>query len=147
MEAAMLASIASTKTGPAGSMDWKSVELRLPPKQGAAPEWPPGALASMSGTEIYRRAIQAGYASRREPLAVSSLRLGGVRIVHLPGEPLLEFQRYAPEAIVAGYGDISPGYMCPDKAFEQGGYEPSASNAGPGTEAAVKRAITEVLQG
>lgn len=147
MEAAMRASIASTRTGPAGSMDWKSVELRLPPKQGAAPEWPPKDLASINGSIIYRRAIAAAFPSRREPLTVSCLRLGGVRIVHLPGEPLLEFQRYAPEAIVVGYGDIAPGYLCPDKAYREGGYEPSAANAGPGTEAAVKRAMSEVLKG
>jgi hypothetical protein len=71
--------------------------------------------------------------------------LGGLRIVHLPGEPMLEFQRHAGDAIVAGYGDISPGYLCTDKAFEEGGYEPSASSAGPGTEAAVKQAISAVF--
>jgi hypothetical protein len=147
MEAGLLASIKSTRTEPVRGMSWKSVELRLPPKPGAKPEWPPAGLASLSSVEICRRANAAGFASRRDPLTVSSLRLGAVQIVHLPGEPLLEFQRHAPGAIVAGYGDISPGYLCPDKAYEQGGYEPSASNAGPGTESAVKRAITEVLQG
>ena len=46
---------------------------------------------------------------------------------------------------VAGYGDISPGYLCTDRAFEEGGYEPSAANAGPGTEARVKQAIRRLL--
>ncbi|HNY41764.1 MAG TPA: hypothetical protein PKJ41_15295, partial [Bryobacteraceae bacterium] len=124
-----------------------SVELRLPLKPGPKLDWPPADLASMNSVDICRHANAAAFASRRTPLTVSSLRLGGVRIVHLPGEPLLEFQRHAGDAIVAGYGDISPGYLCPDKAFEQGGYEPSASNAGPGTEAAMKQAIMEVLKG
>ena len=145
MEAGLRASIQSTRTSPVHEMDWKTVELRLPLKAGPKPEWPPRELASMSGNDIYRRAIPAAFAARREPLAVSRLRLGGLQIVHLPGEPLLEFQRHAGDAIVAGYGDISPGYLCPDKAFEEGGYEPSASNAGPGTEAALKQAITKVL--
>jgi hypothetical protein len=46
---------------------------------------------------------------------------------------------------VAGYGDIQPGYLCTDQAFQEGGYEPSASNAGPGTEARVKAAIRALL--
>lgn len=145
LAAGMRASNKSTRVTPAGTMVWKTAELRLPPRPGEKPEWPPAGLKKMNGTEIYRRAIQAAFPMRREPLVVSMLRLGDVRIVHLPGEPLLEFQRHAGEAIVAGYGDIAPGYLCPDKAFEEGGYEPSASNGGPGTEAVVKQAMATVL--
>ncbi|HPT26427.1 MAG TPA: hypothetical protein PLZ95_08410 [Bryobacteraceae bacterium] len=147
MEAGLRASNQSTRSEAVRGMSWKSVELRLPLKPGPKLDWPPADLASMNSVDICRHANAAAFASRRTPLTVSSLRLGGVRIVHLPGEPLLEFQRHAGDAIVAGYGDISPGYLCPDKAFEQGGYEPSASNAGPGTEAAMKQAIMEVLKG
>jgi len=147
MEAGLLESIRGTKIAPVGSVAWKSVEMRLPPRSGPESEWPPAKLSSMNAVEIYRRANTAAFARRKEPLTVSCLRLDGVRIVHLPGEPLLEFQRFAPEAIVAGYGDISPGYLCPDKAYVEGGYEPTAANAGPGAEAAVKRAMTEVLKG
>jgi hypothetical protein len=145
LAAGMRASIKSTKSYPLTGMDWKTAGLRLPPRPGAQPAWPPAEVARMNGTEIYRRAIQAAFPMRKEQLTVSMLRLGEVRIVHLPGEPMLEFQRHAGEAIVAGYGDISPGYLCPDKAFEEGGYEPSASNGGPGTEEAVKQAMAKVL--
>lgn len=145
LAAGMRASNRSTRVTAAGGMMWKTAEFRLPPRPGPMPEWPPARVEKMSGAEIYRRAIQAAFPQRREPLTVSMLRLGDVRIVHLPGEPLLEFQRHAGEAIVAGYGDIAPGYLCPDKAFEEGGYEPSASNGGPGTEAAVKQAMAKVL--
>lgn len=146
LEEGLLASIRETVVEPVGGISWKSVEMRLPPRTGPETEWPPSKLASMSAVEICRRANTAAFAMRKEPLTVSCLRLGAARIVHLPGEPLLEFQRYVPEAIVAGYGDISPGYLCPDRAYSEGGYEPSAANAGPGTEAAVKRAMTEGLK-
>ncbi len=146
MERGMLESIRATTARPVRSVSWKAVELRLPHRAGPEIEWPPSNPASMTGAEIYRRANKAAFAKTKEPLVVSCLRLAEVPIVHLPGEPMLEFQRFAPEAIVAGYGDISPGYLCPDKAYSEGGYEPSATNAGPGTEAAVKRAITEVLK-
>lgn len=145
LAAGMRAAGKSMQARPPGRMSWKSVELRLPPRSGPRDAWPPAELARLNGTEIYRRAIHAAFPMRREPLAVSMLRLGDVRIVHLPGEPLLVFQRHAGEAIVAGYGDIAPGYLCPDKAFEEGGYEPSASHAGQGTEAAVKQAMAKVL--
>jgi len=40
---------------------------------------------------------------------------------------------------------MSPGYLCTDRAFVEGGYEPGASNAGPGTEVRVKEAIRKLL--
>jgi hypothetical protein len=70
----------------------------------------------------------------------------------LPGEPLLEFQKFALAQAgrsflaVAGYGEISPGYICTDLAHQQGGYEPSASYTAPGTEAVLKRLISGLLR-
>jgi hypothetical protein len=64
---------------------------------------------------------------------------------------MLEFQDYAVSVrpgsfvTVAGYGDISSGYLCTDRAFAEGGYEPGASNTGPGTEMPLRRAIQTLL--
>ncbi len=74
-------------------------------------------------------------------MSAAAITLGPFQFVHLPGEPMLNFQRHAPEALIAGYGDISPGYLCPDQAFAEGGYEPSAANAHRGSEEIVKSAI------
>jgi hypothetical protein len=74
-----------------------------------------------------------------------------VHILHLPGEPMVEFQFFAQRAeprgfvAVAGYGDCGPAYICTDKAITEGGYEPSATNVGPGTEALLKNAIQALL--
>ena len=101
---------------------------------------------------MYLAALRVAFANRKEPFTATLLTLGNVRILHLPGEPMLEFQRYAQGlrandfVAVAGYGDLSPGYLCTDRAWTEGGYEPSASNSGPGTEAAVKKAIQEVFR-
>ena len=46
---------------------------------------------------------------------------------------------------VAGYGDCGPAYICTDKAITEGGYEPSATNVGLGTEALLKKAIQSLL--
>jgi len=61
------------------------------------------------------------------------------------------FQLYAqglkPESFVAvaGYGDGGPGYLCPEKAFAEGGYEPTASNVKPESETLLTKAIAALL--
>lgn len=146
MQAGMRASIAATRYEKVSRLQWRYADLRIPAK--AAPAAGPGERADQV---IYRDAITEAFAKRQRPLPASSLRLGHVVIVHLPGEPLLAFQRYAQQlgepsfVAVAGYGEISPGYLCPDEAFRQGGYEPGASNGTPGTEARVKDVIRKLL--
>ncbi len=141
----LVAAIAATRLAPVGRMRWRTVELVLPPKPRATP------TAAQSGQDHYREATAAAFAQRRFPLEASALELGQVSVLHLPGEPMLEFQKHAqglrPDRFVAvaGYGDISPGYLCTDRAFEEGGYEPSAAHAGPGTEARVKKALGKLL--
>jgi hypothetical protein len=104
------------------------------------------------GLRVYEGAMRLAFVERLErPLEISSLQLGSTWIVHLPGEPMLEFQRFAqrlkPEGLVAvaGYGDCGPAYVCTDQAIAEGGYEPYASNVGRGTEAQLKQAIRLLL--
>ncbi len=151
--AGMRASIASTRLMPAEGVQWRAAGLHLPLKAD------PAAVARLrarlaapdSVDDAYRAALSLSFGQRKGPLPASALRIGPVRILHLPGEPMLEFQRYAQSlaggefAVIAGYGDISPGYLCTDRAFVEGGYEPGASNAGPGTEARVKETIRNLL--
>jgi hypothetical protein len=134
----------ATRLAPATTIRWRTAALRMPPKP--APEW-----RSKSGTEAYRAALGAAFAARKQPIEVTALELGNAVILHLPGEPMLAFQKYAQElrpdffVAVAGYGDITPGYLCTDRAQAEGGYEPSASYAAPGSEAELKRVINELL--
>lgn len=146
LQRAFQASLASTRLRPVRALRWRTAELILPPRQ------PRPAAGPQTPEAAYRAAISQAFAARSSPLEVSAIELGGVHILHLPGEPMLEFQRFAqalrPEhfVAVAGYGDISPGYLCTDRAFEEGGYEPSAANAGPGVEARLKRVIRKLLE-
>ena len=156
LEEGMKASIAATSIAPAMKLTWRSVRLNLPLKSDPAAS--AAELRSLlvdsgplSGQDSYRIAISLAFAERQRPLHACSLQIGRARIIHLPGEPMLEFQRYAQEqgqddfVVLAGYGDMSPGYLCTDRAFVEGGYEPGASNAGPGTEARVKAAIRKLV--
>ena len=46
---------------------------------------------------------------------------------------------------VAAYGDWAPGYICTDKAFEEGGYDLTDTGVGPGSEPLMKAAIFNLL--
>lgn len=144
--AGMKAAVANTRMHRPGPVRWRALPLRLPPRD------PDRTVESQSDPQArYRTACRVAYASRREPLEVLALHLGPVRILHLPGEPMLEFQWYAQRRLrgewvaVAGYGDIAPGYLCTDQAIREGGYEPSASHLAPGGEALLKRAVEQAL--
>ena len=147
----MAASASATRFSPAGKLRWRHGELVLTPKPAEAARAVLQEAASHSGEQLYRAALVAAFADRKRPLEVNLLEIGKAAALFLPGEPMLEFQNYAVRQAagrflaVAGYGDIQPGYLCTDQAFREGGYEPSASNAGPGTEKRLKAAIRSLL--
>ena len=72
-------------------------------------------------------------------------------MLHLPGEPFVEYQLKAqvlrPDAFVcvAGYGDDGPGYIPTDRAFLEGGYEPTVALAAP-SEGLLTKAMAKLLQ-
>jgi len=155
--AGMKASVAATRYEPVGEVVWKTYPLKLTLREDSGYTADDNRkrladTAQLASTRIYRGAIPLAFAARIErPIELSSLALGRLRIVHLPGEPFIEFQKYAqrqlPEAFVAvaGYGDCCCGYICTDVAYEEGGYEPTDALSAPGTEGRVKEAIRELL--
>jgi hypothetical protein len=147
--AGLRASAAATGYSEAPPLYWRTARVIPPPRGAPLPD-----LAAMSGRpaqDRYRAAITIAFSRRKEPLEIAALHLGAFAVLHLPGEPMLFFQQFAMQAapgktvMAVGYGDISPGYLCTDEAFLQGGYEPSASNAGASMETVLTRAIKEVL--
>ena len=144
--AAMKAAATETRLEPLRTLDCRTLPVHLPRRM------PEKQIEPTAGGETrYRIACWHATARRKEPFHVTAVTLGPARILHLPGEPLLEFQEYAqrldPQRFiaVAGYGDIAPGYICPDRAFDEGGYEPSASWVGRGAESVLKQAIRQAL--
>jgi hypothetical protein len=153
--AGLRASAKNSREGSVGPLRWRTVALRLPARlKGEALQEALAQASDEKGTaeERYRTAIPAAFALRREPLEAASLEIGAVGMLFLPGEPMLVFQEYArslaPDrfVVLAGYGDIEPGYLCTDEAIRQGGYEPGASAVGAGGEALVKEAIRKLLR-
>ena len=83
---------------------------------------------------------------------IGCLTLGRARILHMPGELFVEYQLAAkaerPDLFVAmaAYGDYGPGYICTDKAYDEGGYEAGeASGVSAGSEKIIISAIKKLL--
>jgi hypothetical protein len=157
LKSAMLASIAATRYAPARTATWRTQALTFPPRadqqqvaaQSRASLQTP---AQSDGLRVYEGAMRLAFFERSaRPVEISSLQLGNLHILHLPGEPMLDYQLFAQQAkprdfvAVAGYGDCGPAYICTDKAIAEGGYEPSATNVGKGSEAILKQGIQTLL--
>jgi hypothetical protein len=154
--AGMRASIESTRFEPVGSLAWRMVPVTFEVLNGSDEDLAESRAALKDPDADPEARIRAAARITRaerlgRPVELTSLAMGSVRVVHLPGEPMIEFQHFAqrsmPEAFVAvaGYGLASPGYVCTEKAFEEGGYEPSASAVVPKSEQLVKDAILRLL--
>ncbi|MBC8353802.1 MAG: hypothetical protein H8E66_17520 [Planctomycetes bacterium] len=72
------------------------------------------------------------------PVQLSCLAIGRVRMLHLPGEPFVQYQLAAQKMLadqfvcVAGYGDCGMGYIGGDRIYnDRGGYEQTYAFAGP----------------
>ena len=154
--AGMKASVASTRLAPAGNLLWKTLPLQLTPRDdGSFSESASRtkmADAALSSNERIGAAATLAFAARRAtPLELSALRIGDVHVLHLPGEAMVEYQLYAQSLLpgafvaVAAYGDCGPGYICLERSFSEGGYEPTASLVIPKSEAPFRDAIRQLL--
>jgi hypothetical protein len=150
----------STKQEPIAATNvlWTSEPVALPPSKHL--------VADQLEAQLKGRAapfIAGGGASRlawlrrcqaSQQIDVACLALGRARILHLPGEPFVEYQLAAkaerPDLFVAvaGYGDYAPWYIGTSVAYEEGGYEtsPSASNVAPEVEGILTGAIRSLLR-
>ena len=88
------------------------------------------------------------------PIDVTCLRMGDVRMLHMPGELFVEYQLAAQEmrpdlqVMMAAYGDYGPGYIGTAEAYAQGGYEVEvrSSSVGPQAEEALTAAMQTLLE-
>ncbi len=97
---------------------------------------------------IWLRRCKAG-----DAIDIGCLRLGDIRVLHMPGELFVEYQlaaqKMAPQKFVAmaAYGDYAPGYIGTAIAYTQGGYETSdrASRVAPEVEGVLMQAMQKLL--
>ncbi|MDZ7620628.1 MAG: hypothetical protein U1E05_26795, partial [Patescibacteria group bacterium] len=153
--AGMEASIASTTWMPAVRPEWRTAPVLLLVRQdvGNAPADRQAKLLDATINPFIRtwHARRLAFAQRADqPIELSSLRMGRICVVHLPGEPMVDYQLYAQRlrpddfVAVAGYGEGCPSYICTEEAFAEGGYEPAASAVAPESEWPLKAAIRQL---
>jgi hypothetical protein len=155
--AGMEASVAATKLVPVEHLRWRALPLRLPERTD------PGYTVEENRAKMLdsdqrvvsrvRAATRIAFTKRIDrSIDVSLLDIGPARILHLPGECMIEFQLYTQSLrpndfiAVAAYGDVGPGYICTERSFSEGGYEPSASRAGRKSEHVLKDVIRRLLE-
>lgn len=156
IKAGMRASIAATRYEAIGPLAWRVAPVLLPAKTGQ--QWSEAGLRrTMADPQQalnlrIRAARLLAFEQRKEqPIELCSLQTGHVFLLHLPGEPMVAFQLFAQQqrpddfVAVAGYGEGGPSYICTDQAYQEGGYEAKASAVAPGSEAAMKAVIRQLL--
>ncbi len=151
----MTRSIRNLKKEPVLGTQWKITEVQFPARND-------GSFSEQACRDVlsnpkapYGSRLKAAWArvraSNNHPIQLSCLSLGSVRILHLPGEPFVEYQLWAQRnsrglfVAVAGYGDDATGYICTNDAYSsRGGYEQTESFVGP-SEDILKEAIGKLL--
>lgn len=134
---------------------WSSVAVQLPVAPHLKPDDLDAAIRRPSPA-LYVQAAQLAFVERRQqqaPTDLSCLRLGDIRILHLPGELFVEYQLAArlmrPDLRVAmaAYGDYGPQYIGTEMAYGLGGYEtePRSSGVAPAAQRILMPALQQLL--
>lgn len=152
---AMTAAWKVTSRHPVKGYTWRVEPVHLPPRgeKNFGEEESRRVLADPKQSRARRNnaAFQLAWLERgKRPIDVTGLDLGPVQVLHLPGEPFIEYQLFAQEqkkgfVCTAGYGDGGPGYIPHAAGYLQGGYETTVALIGPRSEGILHRAMRRVL--
>jgi hypothetical protein len=152
----MAAAWKATKRHALDGWQWRTEPLKLGPRREKSfgAEASRAALENAKATPAARgnAAFQLAWLKRLDrPITLSCLDLSPALVLHLPGEPFVEYQLAAQRlrkdrfVCVAGYGDGGPGYIPTDPAFAEGGYEPTVALAAP-CEKKLREAMAKLLR-
>jgi hypothetical protein len=154
---AMKAAWKATERFAVAGWDWRTEPVEFAPRaeKSFGEEESRKILEDPKGAKARRgnAAFQIAWLKRIDkPIDFTCLDFAGKAMaVHLPGEPFVEYQLAAQEmrkdvfVCVAGYGDDGPGYIPVDRAFLEGGYEPTVALAAP-SETTMKKTIAKLLK-
>lgn len=139
-------------------VSWRMESVRLPPRSSLEAASAKRILEDETASvgEKKSAAMRLAWLERcaaGKGIDIPMLQLGPARVLHLPGEPAVEYQLAAqgmrPDLFVAvaGYTDYGPGYICLEEHYSQGGYEDSerASRVDPDVEAELDGAMRRLL--
>jgi hypothetical protein len=140
-------------------VDWRVVAVALPPSRHMDKGKLEAILNDKKATQQQRQSaasdlVWLGRCQAGDKIDLGCLTLGSARVLHLPGELVVEYQLAAqkmrPDLFVAmaAYGEYGPGYICLEEHYQQGGYEdsPRASKVAPEVEGVLMSAMEELLK-
>ncbi|MBX3253200.1 MAG: hypothetical protein KF862_03575 [Chitinophagaceae bacterium] len=140
-------------------ISWKNMEVRLPLGKNIVEQQLRDTLASKTASRPDLLAASEKLAWYQRSVAgqkvnISSLRLGKVWLLNLPGELFVDYQLTAQKmrkndhVCTAAYEEYGPGYIGTKESYSQGGYETSGivSGVDPGVEKLIKKAMKKVLK-
>ena len=139
-------------------VDWSMVEVSLPLRDSLDET---SLLATLHDYQaVLRDRLRAARdlawiqrVNQGHKVTIGCLRIGAVRVLHLPGELFVEYQLAAQQMLpdgfvcMAAYGDLGPGYIGTQVAYGEGGYETSrVSRTAPNVEHILMRAMGRLLR-
>lgn len=140
----------------AADVQWETVPVALSPAphfdeaalRQAVQQWQANQPTGAPDELAWLLRCQAGH-----KIDLACLKIGDIRILHMPGELFVEYQLAAKElrpewkVAMAAYGDYAPGYIGTEVAYSEGGYETSsrASSVDRTAEAVLMRGIKDLL--
>lgn len=138
-------------------VDWQVVPVQLPPAPHLSREQLLAALRSEPARGYISKADQLAWLERcdeGQAIDIGCLKLGQIRILHMPGELFVEYQLAAKQmrpdlhVAMAAYGEYGPGYIGTAVAYAEGGYEtsPNASGVSPAAEQILLSAMRQLLE-
>ena len=154
----LVASEANLQRFPVEAWTWKTTEILPPPQASLAADALVRQVADRSGTvpDRVRAAYRLAWLHRVEqkiPIVLSCLHVGGVRLLHLPGEAFIEYQLRAqhlqPDTFVctAAYGDGGTWYIPVKEEYPNGGYEVSVAFCDPVIDEILTAGMRQILAG
>ena len=140
------------------TLAWKTADVLPPPRSSLHAETIAQQISDKSGQVANRNrpAYMLSWLRRVEkqiPIVLSSLHVGGVKLLHLPAEMFVEYQlrsqRLQPDHFVctAAYGDGGPWYIPVKEEYPNGGYEVSVAFCEPEVDDIITEGIKRVLLG
>lgn len=145
LQAGMEQNLANLERTPIAPMKWAIERLALPLRSDQefseaanqqildTPEASAAARRKAAIALAWIQRVQSG-----KTVELSCLSIGQVKLLHLPGEPFVQYQLSAQKmrpdrfVCVAGYGDCGMGYIGGDRIYtDRGGYEQTYAFAGP----------------
>lgn len=139
------------------SVLWRTVEVLPPPLASLSAEALQAAIANKQNPVVGRNRPSYMLAwlhryEKKQPIILSSLRIGGIDLLHLPAESFVEYQLRAqklqPDRFVAtaAYGDGGPWYIPIKDEYPNGGYEVSVAFCEPAIDDLLTQGMENLLQ-